>query len=155
MTHIDQLYDLGLRLEERVKRLEDVLKDHWPFYSLAWPRYETAYKPTKKAVDEEEETYGLPNENLSSQDKFLSDLEELRDYSPEANEVEKRSIFPFRLQNRYQDSGWEDLNESYANVCEAITIAYTYCQDAVCYGMVRVVWNDKVVVEFPAGGFPK
>ena len=62
----------------------------------------------------------------------------------------------YRLQNRYQDGGWEDLpDEIFVDPHKATVRAYELCQQAVHYGMVRVVRNSdgKIVVEFPAGGY--
>ena len=60
----------------------------------------------------------------------------------------------YKLQNRYQDSGWEDLHIKFTNEKDAIQEASVLCKDAICYGMVRVVdmVNKRVVIEFPAGG---
>jgi hypothetical protein len=68
----------------------------------------------------------------------------------------------FWLQNRYQDSGWENLDKEFDDIQEAINTAYELCKDAIIYGMVRVVKRGNfgvefdgatVIVEFPAGGY--
>lgn len=57
----------------------------------------------------------------------------------------------YRLQNRYQDSRWEDLGESYPTEAAASYRAFRLSANGICYGMVRVVAPDgRVVVEFPA-----
>ena len=59
----------------------------------------------------------------------------------------------YRLQNRYQDSGWMNLDQEYEDVGEAVlTAAFLSC-DSICYGMVRVLdLQDQVVLAtFPAG----
>jgi len=60
----------------------------------------------------------------------------------------------FQLQNRYQDSGWENLDEEYDSAKKAKKRALKLSKDAICYGMVRVVDVEKkqVIVTFPAGG---
>lgn len=63
----------------------------------------------------------------------------------------------YRLQNRYQDSGWEDLrDEQFHAAREAIRRASKLSQGgrgAMIYGMVRVVRNrdGAVMQEFAAG----
>jgi hypothetical protein len=60
----------------------------------------------------------------------------------------------YKLQNRYQDSGWENLDEEFHTEKEAVQKASVLCQDAICYGMVRVVdlVEKQVIITFPAGG---
>ena len=53
----------------------------------------------------------------------------------------------YYLQNRYQDSGWEDLNERYLEPGVAIDKACKYSLDAIAYGMVRVLDNKGEVVK--------
>ena len=90
------------------------------------------------------------NQILAANDKpqYIRDLEREEKWDPPSIKLKM-----FRLQNRYQDGGWEDLDRSYGNAVMAINEAYELCQDSVCYGMVRVLLGDKVVVEFPAGGY--
>jgi hypothetical protein len=61
------------------------------------------------------------------------------------------------LQNRHQDSGWEDLSGDrfqFDSWQAAIDDAVRCSRDAICYGMVRVVdsVNCVVIQTFPAGG---
>ena len=60
----------------------------------------------------------------------------------------------YKLQNRYQDSGWEELGEQFSNLNDANRRAHDLSKDAICYGMVRVVdvTNGIVEAEYPAGG---
>ena len=68
-------------------------------------------------------------------------------YTPEPKRI-------YRLQNRYQDSGWEDMGGTqYTNPTLAVFEAYERCLDSIAFGMVRVVEGDRVLVEFPAGGY--
>jgi hypothetical protein len=60
----------------------------------------------------------------------------------------------YRLQNRYQDSGWEYLAyEEFEHCGDAICRASELSEDAVAYGMVRVVdkKTGRVVITYPAG----
>ena len=59
----------------------------------------------------------------------------------------------FKLQNRYQDSGWENLNESFHTTEEAEDKALEFSKNSICYGMVRVVDTSKqeVVSTFSGG----
>lgn len=61
----------------------------------------------------------------------------------------------YSLQNRYQDSGWEDLGRyRFDSEDEAVQQAGLLSQDAIIYGMVRVVdrREGRVVATFAAGG---
>lgn len=59
----------------------------------------------------------------------------------------------YGLQNRYQDSGWEDLDQTYESLTEAVFVAAGYSLKSIIYGMTRVVdhWEGSVVITFPAG----
>ena len=59
----------------------------------------------------------------------------------------------YQLQNRYQDSGWELLNEEFDSVGDAVITASRYSMKPIVYGMVRVVDVKlrEIVVTFPAG----
>lgn len=48
----------------------------------------------------------------------------------------------FRIQNRYQDEGWEWTNDQFATEEEAVNFAVECACDAICYGMVRVIGSD-------------
>lgn len=57
------------------------------------------------------------------------------------------------LQNRYQDSGWGDLDgESFTSLNQAKGRAKELSKDAICYGMVRVVQGTEIFFTSPAGG---
>lgn len=65
----------------------------------------------------------------------------------------------YYLQNRYQDSGWENLYQD-ANTLEEFDDEHDACWyasklslNSICYGMVRVIDSEKnkVVITFPAG----
>lgn len=62
----------------------------------------------------------------------------------------------YRLQNRYQDSGWEWLEEAYStnDLGAAIRTADKLSEDAIIYGMVRVVdiITQEVMATYAAGG---
>ena len=61
----------------------------------------------------------------------------------------------YKLQNRYQDSGWENLDrEEFHRLNEAMDRGYELSKNSIAYGMVRVVnlVTGKVEVEYPAGG---
>ena len=60
----------------------------------------------------------------------------------------------YKLQNRYQDSGWEDLGMEFDIPKRAVKKALKCSKDAIAYGMVRVVdvKEKRVVVTFAAGG---
>lgn len=64
-----------------------------------------------------------------------------------------QEVRQYQIQNRYQDSGWEQTNESFADKYEANRFAFECSKRPVVYGMVRVVDTlaDKVVVEYGAG----
>jgi len=59
----------------------------------------------------------------------------------------------FVLENRYQDSGWESLDERFHNLQMAKDCAYKLSKDAIAYGMIRIVdFNTgEVMVTYPAG----
>ena len=61
----------------------------------------------------------------------------------------------FQLENRYQDSGWETLGRKYcySSVDEAIPVAYRCGEDAISFGMIRIIDTEKkeVVITYPAG----
>jgi hypothetical protein len=60
---------------------------------------------------------------------------------------------PFRLQNRYQDSGWETFVENIVALDAALIRAKRCSENAACYGMVRVIdANGNVVRTYSAGG---
>jgi hypothetical protein len=67
----------------------------------------------------------------------------------------------FFLQNRYQDGGWENLGEEFAELADALHAAASHATDSIRYGMVRVIKRNKhdyslpgsVILEIPAGGF--
>jgi hypothetical protein len=61
----------------------------------------------------------------------------------------------YKLQNSYQDSGWENLNdEEYYTESVTIIRAQQLAKNAIAYGMVRVIDTKKneIVVTVPAGG---
>lgn len=60
--------------------------------------------------------------------------------------------FIYKLQNRYQDSGWEDLDLVFYSRVEAIEKAVELSRNSICYGMVRVVCRGRVIETFVAGG---
>ncbi len=63
----------------------------------------------------------------------------------------------FQLQNRYQDSGWDNLpGEEFHHSEPAVSRAGELSKDAIWYGMVRVIDTVKkeVVKTFAAGGTP-
>ena len=59
----------------------------------------------------------------------------------------------YKLQHRYQDSGWEDMGEWHASPDDAVFRAVQCSANSICYGMVRVIdlCRNEVLVEFPAG----
>jgi len=59
---------------------------------------------------------------------------------------------PFILQNRYQDSGWETFEENNVSLNDALIRAKRFSENAICYGMVRVVGADGIVVQTYSGG---
>lgn len=61
----------------------------------------------------------------------------------------------YQLQHRYQDSGWENLNEESSSHLEtAKHRAHELSKNSIAYGMVRVVnrATGTVEAEYPAGG---
>lgn len=60
----------------------------------------------------------------------------------------------YQLQHRYQDSGWENLNEECIHLQTAKHRAYELSKNSIAYGMVRVVnrATGAVEAEYPAGG---
>ena len=60
----------------------------------------------------------------------------------------------YKLQNRYQDSGWENLNEECSHLETAKHRAYELSKNSIAYGMVRVVnrATGAIEAEYPAGG---
>lgn len=61
----------------------------------------------------------------------------------------------YKLQNRYQDSRWEDLGINIASRSGAVATAEHMALDAIRTGMVRVLDtldHDKVIHTVPAGG---
>lgn len=62
----------------------------------------------------------------------------------------------FRLENRYQDEGWESLNEFYIDAVEAAHKAAEKAYSGIYYGMVRVVdtTTGAPVITFRAGITP-
>ncbi len=58
----------------------------------------------------------------------------------------------FKLQNCYQDGGWENLDgEEFDDFNDARKRAKKLRKDAMCYGMVRVIDSEGSVIEYPAG----
>lgn len=57
----------------------------------------------------------------------------------------------FKLQNRYQDGGWESMHDEYDDLLTAVCKAADCSYDAICCGMVRVLDGDNVVIEYGAG----
>jgi hypothetical protein len=58
------------------------------------------------------------------------------------------------LQNRYQDSGWENLRgEVFRDIHDAVWRAAQLSTYSIHYGMVRVVCSDTkaIVIQFGAG----
>lgn len=64
------------------------------------------------------------------------------------NEMIKR----YSLENRYQDSGWENLNEFYHDyeLETALSAAESYSKKSIVFGAVRVIdlIDKKVIKEF-------
>lgn len=61
----------------------------------------------------------------------------------------------YYLQHRYQDSGWENINdEECIHLDTAKHRAHEFSKNPIAYGMVRVVnrATGNVEVEYPAGG---
>lgn len=60
----------------------------------------------------------------------------------------------YYLQHRYQDSGWENINEECSHLDTAKHRAHEFSKDPIAYGMVRVVnrATGTVEVTYPAGG---
>jgi len=59
----------------------------------------------------------------------------------------------YKLQNRFQDSGWENLNIEHTLANDAIQEASELSKNAICYGMVRVIHEEHgVIATFAAGG---
>jgi hypothetical protein len=58
----------------------------------------------------------------------------------------------YKLQNRYQDSGWMNLDEEFSDELDAINRARELAKDAIRVGMTRVVCEGICLIEFPAGG---
>jgi len=94
-------------------------------------------------------------------DLFWDDLQRIQSLIGEITRVRhakpilhpESELGPFRLQNRYQDSGWQELDYQFWHVDGAIEKAAELSQDAIIYGMVRVVAkNGTVIKTFPAGG---
>lgn len=76
-------------------------------------------------------------------------------------DFEIRPIEPklrFYLQNRYQDSGWEDCDEDFDTLKEALAAAADHAEHSIIYGMTRV-WMRRpcadplLILEIPAGGY--
>ncbi len=94
-----------------------------------------------KAVDRALEVYNSPS-----------------NIGPYTRKLLKLSGFPmprYQLENRYQDSGWETLNdEQYHVETVATKRARMLAKDVIAYGMVRVVDTQKnvVIITIPAGG---
>jgi hypothetical protein len=69
----------------------------------------------------------------------------------------------FYLMNRYQDGGWEELDdEQFDDLPTAAKRAAELCLDGICYGMIRLLHRsndspnaDYEICTFPAGGFPR
>ena len=60
----------------------------------------------------------------------------------------------FKLQNRYQDLGWEDVTDAEFNYQDlASNYAQNLSEDTISYGMVRVVDIDtsKIIATFTDG----
>jgi ADP-ribose pyrophosphatase YjhB (NUDIX family) len=66
--------------------------------------------------------------------------------------IARWSAGQYRLQNRYQDGGWEELHEFFNNEADAVKQAIEHACHPIHYGMVRVIGPDGgVVVEYGAG----
>lgn len=59
----------------------------------------------------------------------------------------------FKLQNRYQDEGWENTGFRFTEEWQALRKALECSCDSICYGMVRVINEDtgEIVVTYGAG----
>ena len=59
----------------------------------------------------------------------------------------------YKIQNKYQDGGWEDLGFRYLVKSQSLEKALECSCDAICYGMVRIINEDtdEVVVTYAAG----
>lgn len=58
----------------------------------------------------------------------------------------------YRIENRYQDSGWEPTSESYPSFDQASARASVMADDGICWGMTRVVGPQGVLITYRAGG---
>lgn len=59
---------------------------------------------------------------------------------------------PYRIQNRYQDGGWEEANLYFKNLADAISKAEKCSSDSIAWGMVRIVdADDKILHTYGAG----
>lgn len=59
----------------------------------------------------------------------------------------------FKLQNRYQDEGWEELGIRFEEEWRALRRALECSSDAISYGMIRIINEDtgEIVATFGAG----
>ncbi len=60
----------------------------------------------------------------------------------------------YKIQNRYQDSGWMDLDRGDLSAGNACSMAFELSKDSIAFGMTRVINTEtgEVLVEYPAGG---
>lgn len=60
----------------------------------------------------------------------------------------------YRMQNRYQDSSWENIDREFSSEQEAVKEAERCARDAFAYGMTRILdmHEKRVVITFAAGG---
>jgi hypothetical protein len=59
---------------------------------------------------------------------------------------------PYRIQNSYQDSGWEESGHEYLSLTDAIRKGEECASDSICWGMVRIIDADNQVIKtFGAG----
>ena len=72
-----------------------------------------------------------------------------------AREADAKRPKRYYLENRYQDSGWQTLDETFGDADEAIRKALEYAKNSIVYGMVRVMDRtaNKPIITVPAGGF--
>lgn len=61
----------------------------------------------------------------------------------------------YLIQNRYQSSGWENL-EREQSICVALEKVQLYSQNPIYYGMTRIVdmHDETIIVTYSAGGGP-
>ena len=140
---------------------EYTVKNVKSFQGLEGQGFECSlYKDGKKIGTCTDTASGGEIDYYIDEEEFLEHIKGLPTHFPEKTEKGECSCYccqpkrkpGFHLENRYQDSGWEDLNEHYIDYDKAVDKAMEYSLNAIAYGMVRVINHRGEVIKIFSSG---